>query len=480
MSSDRLKLPAWGGVVVAFAGFVSLVATYWDDAWHTDLGRDSAMIPPHLLLYGSVAVAGVVVLFWAARVLAFTRSIGSALRCAPLVVAAVGGAATLAAAPLDAMWHSAFGRDAVLWSAPHMLVVFASAAMVLGILAGVQPSRRGVVETTLTALLLGGLMTAVLEYETDVPQFSEVYYLPVLLAAALIAGAIARSAVPSRVAMTMTVGIYFMVRLAILVALLLLGRSTPEIPVAVLGLSVLDLPWRNTALRYSAAAAAISALAWISAAVGLADRPASAVAPVAVVTLVAFGVVLAASMRRGKLVVATAIALCASGFAVSGAPVASAHDPGQGPATGAANVVGTSDGHGLLTLRVTPDGSCEGVSAVGIVARRAGEVVRAPLQTSASCSYSGSVRVDGIGRWFVYAELRRGTEDIEIWLPLAADRRAAISERRDLYRPAGSTASTRTAELVSGAAIYAFAVALMTAGVVVVVRTARLRAVTPA
>jgi hypothetical protein len=46
---------------VVLAGAAALFATYWDDAWHTDLGRDSPTIPPHLLLYASVAVIGAVV-----------------------------------------------------------------------------------------------------------------------------------------------------------------------------------------------------------------------------------------------------------------------------------------------------------------------------------------------------------------------------------------------------------------------------------
>ncbi|MCC3316750.1 MULTISPECIES: hypothetical protein [Nocardia] len=473
MSIDSLRLSSWCGAVIAIAGFASLTATYWDDAWHTDLGRDSAMIPPHLWLYGSVAVAGAVVLFWAGRVLVSTRSIRSALRFAPLVVAALGGAATLAAAPLDAAWHSTFGRDAVLWSAPHMLVVFASAAMVLGIIAGVRPSRYGVVEAMLAALLLGGLMTAVLEYETDVPQFSEAYYLPVLLAAALVAGAVARAALPVAASLTMTVGIYFVVRLVITVVLLLLGRSTPEIPLAVLGLCVLDLRWRNSVLRYTGAAAAISALAWISAATGVADRPAATVAPLAVVAVAVFAVVLLANMRQGRVVAVTVVALFAGGFAMSGTPAASAHDPGEGESAGTAAVIGTSDGNGHLSLTVAPIGSCDGTSASSIVARRAGRVVTAPLRASGPCSYDGSVQVDGAGRWFVYAELHRRAGDVEVWLPLPADRSSMVSEVRDLYRPAGSTASTRTIEIVSGTAIYALAAALMTAGVIVVVRTGR-------
>src|SRR6266498_2605324 len=71
-------------VVVAGAG--ALFATYWDDAWHTDLRRDAATIPPHLLLYGSVAVVGLVVAAWGLSTLRRSRSLPEALRQPPLLL----------------------------------------------------------------------------------------------------------------------------------------------------------------------------------------------------------------------------------------------------------------------------------------------------------------------------------------------------------------------------------------------------------
>jgi len=38
-----------------------LFATFWDDAWHTDLGRDQATILPHLPLYASMATISAVI-----------------------------------------------------------------------------------------------------------------------------------------------------------------------------------------------------------------------------------------------------------------------------------------------------------------------------------------------------------------------------------------------------------------------------------
>jgi hypothetical protein len=84
-------------------GAVSLFATYWADAWHTDLGRDSALIPPHVMLYGSVTVAGLIVVTWGLRVLVRSRSMIAVLRYRPLLLAGLGGVFTLAAAPVGSL-----------------------------------------------------------------------------------------------------------------------------------------------------------------------------------------------------------------------------------------------------------------------------------------------------------------------------------------------------------------------------------------
>jgi hypothetical protein len=120
----------------------TLFATYWDDAWHTDLGRDQATIPPHLLLYGSVAVIGAVVAAWGLSGLRRSHSLAAVLRQLPLLLAAAGGTLTLAALPIDAAWHAAFGRDAVLWSPLHArAAAFYSPAILSGSEAGSPDSE---------------------------------------------------------------------------------------------------------------------------------------------------------------------------------------------------------------------------------------------------------------------------------------------------------------------------------------------------
>jgi hypothetical protein len=87
--TSMVRPPAGLLAVVVAAGSAGLFATYWDDAWHTDLGRDQAFIPPYLLLYGSMAVIGAVVAAWGlvalrrGRSLAATRCCGAPRTCWP-------------------------------------------------------------------------------------------------------------------------------------------------------------------------------------------------------------------------------------------------------------------------------------------------------------------------------------------------------------------------------------------------------------
>lgn len=453
-----------------------MFATYWDDAWHTAIGRDTALIPPHLALYGSVAVVGLVVLGWGLLALARTRSIRAALRQPGLLLAGVGGAVTLAAAPLDTFWHDAFGRDAVLWSPPHMLVVFASTTMAIGLLAGLRPTRHGIVEAALSALVLGSTMMTVLEYDTDVPQFSQILYLPVVLVSGLFAVAIIRALVARRYAVTQAVIAYVVVRLIVVAALILLGRNTPDLPVAVLGLAVADLPWRGHAARYGATGAAVAALAWTASALGVASEPAAAVGVVAApVIMVGVALVLATSWRT-HAVGATAAALLASASMLMLAPVpeAAGHDPGQGQPVTSVRLTVIGDGRGNVRLDViTPEADSQ-LQADRVVARRGGQTLTAPLNEIDPGKFTGTIRLPGQGLWFVYAEFRRAGETVEAWLPVESGWQGTSSAERELYVPAGKPAPTAT-QIASGAAIYALGLILLALALIQTRRIVRRR-----
>jgi hypothetical protein len=78
-----------------------------------------------------MATIGAVVAAWGLLVLRRSHSLAAVLRQPPLLLAAAGGTVTLAALPIDTAWHAAFGRDAVLWSPPHMLAIFGSLALLV-------------------------------------------------------------------------------------------------------------------------------------------------------------------------------------------------------------------------------------------------------------------------------------------------------------------------------------------------------------
>jgi hypothetical protein len=462
VNSRSITLSPVYGALAAAAGAISLFATYWDDAWHTDIGRDTALIPPHLALYGGVAITGLVVVGWALVALVRTRSISAALMQPGLLLAGLGGAVTLAAAPLDAFWHDRFGRDAVLWSPPHMLVVFASTTMAIGLLAGVRPTKRGLVEAVLSALVLGSGMMTVLEYDTDVPQFSQTFYLPVLLVSGLFTVAVVRGLVPRSFAVTRMLAFYIAVRLLVVAALVILGRSTPDLPVAVLGLAVADLPWRGPAARYGATGAAVAALAWIAAAFGVASQPAIAIGVVAAPVIVVGVALVLASTWRGHLASATAAALLVgvTMLSLASAPHAVAHDPGQGQPVTSVHLTVVSDGRGEVRLdAITGDAGTRLVPR-GVVARRGGQTLTAPLTELGDGRFTGTIRLPAEGRWFVYVEFTRDGEPIEAWLPVESEWKGTSFADRELYAPAGTQAPT-TMQIASGAAIYAVGLALL-------------------
>lgn len=453
MGSDRLTLGPVPGWTAAVAGAVAIVAVYWDEAWHTDVGRDTFWSAPHLLLYGAVGVAGLAVVAWGVRALAATRSVLAVLGHGPLAVAGLGGLVVLGAGPADAAWHEAYGRDAVLWSPPHMLAVLGTVAMLLGLLTATAPTVR--LRSAFGVLLLANALAVVFEYEAGVPQFSEALYVPVLLAVGVPAALLVRTWVPSRAPVTLVVLGYVALRLLVVLVLSLLGRSTPDLPVAVLGLAALDLPLRSTVRRVTAAVTATAALAWGASATGLASPAAADVAVTALPVIVVGAVILSAPRWRASIARAAPVVLLGvTVLAMVPAGPAQAHDPGQGRVVTEVGLDARSDGQGTLTLSVTGADHCGDLDPVRVVARRAGETRAGELRRTGACSFAGTLELPAHGRWFVYAELDHAGTAVETWLPVFADRRQRIEEVRSLYVPAGDGGGVTTSQVLAGGALY--------------------------
>ena len=95
-----------------------------------------------------------------------------------------------------------------------------------------------------------------------------------------------------------------------------------------------------------------------------------------------------------------------------------------------------------------------------VAARRGGETRRGPL-TKSGCRLAGSVQLDGRGRWFVYAEMRRGGRDVESWLPISVGSGPARISDRARYAYVPPERSSSTIKLISGVLLYAGMLAML-------------------
>lgn len=453
-------LPSSAVWAVVGGGLLGLAATYWDDGWHTEIGRDDALIPPHLLLYASIGVVGLVLAGWVLVALWGTRSLRATLATPGLALAVAAGVVTAGAAPADTAWHAAFGRDSVLWSPPHLLSVIGTAVLVVAVLLNAGRTGSRVSRIGLAVVLLGATEIVVLEYETDVPQFSQALYLPVLLAVGLGSSWIIRTLVVDRAAVTPTVLSCLALRLLILAPFAITGWTTPDVPIALLGLLVLDAPARWGRARWPAAGLAVTALQLVASASGISSVPVQPTLLASAIVVPGLAATLLAVSRRslGRTGAVLGLLTATSLLAV---PHARAHDPGQGAEVATAQVNADGDGSGTIAVRVTEFEGTPGRewTAGRLVARRAGEVVTAPLMDRSGV-FAGSIVLPSRGLWFVYAELRTGDTVAETWLPVRQDEASDIVARRSVYLPAG-TGDRRAGEYLAGAGLLAVGVTLV-------------------
>ncbi|MGB3586240.1 MAG: hypothetical protein WBA23_06860, partial [Tunicatimonas sp.] len=109
-----------------------MVGLVWDISWHTSIGRDGLLSPPHLAIYFGGVLAGIFsgirvlkvsffgtpeekresIKFWSI----FRGSLG-ALFCI------WGAFAMLTSAPFDDWWHNTYGLDVTILSPPHTVLL---------------------------------------------------------------------------------------------------------------------------------------------------------------------------------------------------------------------------------------------------------------------------------------------------------------------------------------------------------------------
>jgi hypothetical protein len=464
--------------IALLGGAVALLGGYWDDAWHTERGRDSFLIAPHVAIYGGVATAGGALALWG--LLAVRRGgARAAFRHAPLALGLLGVAVTLASGPVDNLWHAAFGRDAVIWSPPHILGIAGTFA--LGVALMTELDSRGERWAARASVAAGALALAaagftVVEYDTDVPQFDAAYYLPVLgLAAALALTLIRLSG--GRWAATRAAVAYIAFIAAVGGFLELAGFPPPALPLVVLAAAIVDLSAARGWRPLASAAAFTLALhaAYLPARNLIGDGvrfdggdlavslPLTFAAVAAVFALAAAGVT-RERRRWHEAVVASILGLLAL------APAALAHDPGQGEAAGSVAMTVAVRGE-RADLVVRPAGArCGSTEPVAAVARRAGVTERGPLRRR-GCELRGHVAVPERGRWFVYAEMRREGRRVETWLPVVVRDSATRVADEDRYAYHPPDVSGAAVKAIAGVVLYGGMLALVVATFVLTART---------
>ena len=138
-----LLLRLTGGLVVLLGAFVSFVGTSWDIQWHTLIGRDRTLIPPHIVMLSGITLGGIAALtvvvtetIWARRSQGMAQQFTpfAGLFSGPLGAYIAGYAAlnSAVAFPLDTYWHSLYGIDVSLWAPFHIMIISGMALMAFG------------------------------------------------------------------------------------------------------------------------------------------------------------------------------------------------------------------------------------------------------------------------------------------------------------------------------------------------------------
>jgi hypothetical protein len=459
-------------IAAAAGGLLALFSMYWDDSLHTDVGRDTFWSAPHVLLYGSLMVTLAATAWWG-----IGRVRGQGLRTAvadPLLRWAASSTGAIGiSAPADEAWHTAFGRDAVLWSPPHLLAIVATFALAVTLLRAIAAEGGGRPLVLGGGLVLAASLAPVMEYESDVPQYSAVWFLPAAATGLTLAIVLIRRFDPHPWAVTRAALVATAVRLAVIPVLAGLGYSTPIVPPVIVVALAADVVrrWRTSPWGLAPVVPLAVHAAYVPLLPLLPHGSTVAADRIVPSLLLSLGgsalVVLAAEGlprtrfplgRTAGLAVAAltlALPLLSAGRAV-------AHDPGQGAEAGEAHWRTTVRGS-RIDVTVAPEPSASGRAV--LVARRAGQELSAPLASSGDGRYRGYVTVPESGRWFVYAVFRDAwASTTETWIPVEAGSSQLLRETRPLYAPpapqkdgAGRTAATVALYGLSGVILVAVA-----------------------
>jgi len=137
----KLRLALGWAALLGTAVF--LFGTSWDIQWHSFIGRDRALVPPHLLMLGGIVLTGVAALAaifvettWARGnpQVAATSTPFAGLFSGPVgaYIAGFGALASGVGFPLDVYWHALYGIDVSVWAPFHVMIITGMAIAALG------------------------------------------------------------------------------------------------------------------------------------------------------------------------------------------------------------------------------------------------------------------------------------------------------------------------------------------------------------
>ena len=103
-----------------------VIGIQWDISWHSSIGRDKLLSPPHVVVYIGGIICGLICTYIVFKETFFTK-FSNGVRFwgfqAPLAcwICIWGMIAMLASAPFDDWWHNAYGLDVQIISPPHII-----------------------------------------------------------------------------------------------------------------------------------------------------------------------------------------------------------------------------------------------------------------------------------------------------------------------------------------------------------------------
>lgn len=229
-----------------FSSLCVIVGLIWDISWHTSIGRDGLLAPPHDVIYLGAILAG---LFSAYQVLRTTFSGTIAQKQSSIRFWGIfygplgalfciwGAIAMLTSAPFDDWWHNTYGLDVVILSPPHTLLAIGIMMIQFGAMIAVLSSSNAakshsaamhkwlfVIASGLLLTMFYGLFS---EYLNKARSHSTLCYIIAGIIFPLLLIAVARAG-KMRWAATATAGVYMLV-MALMLWILPLFQATPRL-----------------------------------------------------------------------------------------------------------------------------------------------------------------------------------------------------------------------------------------------------------